>query len=147
MAFSNDNAVRMAEIERIENGKLNLDKLVDTISHEYKQMLKLALDSVEVYAKENGLSAKEKKALEDLQKINARRYYLQARNQENARNGGFFAKRDIEMNNREIRALNGVYSEKLNNGLKNHMAGVDKVMTQMMNNKSKKTTPSTKRAA
>ena len=51
-----------------------------------------------------------KKALEDLQKINARRYYLQARNQENARNGGFFAKRDIEMNNREIRALNGVYS-------------------------------------
>jgi Ser/Thr protein kinase RdoA (MazF antagonist) len=147
MAISNDNAVRIAEIERIENGKLNLDKLVDTISHEYKQMLKLALDSVEVYAKENGLSAKEKKALEDLQKINARRYYLQARNQENARNGGFFAKRDIEMNNREIRALNGVYSEKLNNGLKNHMAGVDKVMTQMMNNKSKKTTPSTKRAA
>ena len=147
MAISNDNAVRIAEIERIENGKLNLDKLVDTISHEYKQMLKLALDSVEVYAKENGLSAKEKKALEDLQKINARRYYLQARNQENARNGGFFAKRDIEMNNREIRALNGVYSEKLNNGLKNHMAGVDKVMTQIMNNKSKKATQSTRKAA
>ena len=147
MAISNDNAVRIAEIERIENGKLNLDKLVDTISHEYKQMLKVALESVAVYAKENGLSAKEKKALEDLQKINARRYYLQARNQENARNGGFFAKRDIEMNNREIRALNAVYSENLNNGLKNHMAGVDKIMAQMASNKSKKTTPSTKRAA
>ena len=147
MAFSNDNAVRMAEIERIENGKLNLDKLVDTISHEYKQLLKMALESVAVYAKENGLSAKEKKALEDLQKINARRYYLQSRNQENARNGGFFAKRDIEMNNREIIALNAVYSENLNNGLKNHMAGVDKIMAQMASNKSKKATPSTKRAA
>ena len=99
----------------------------------------------ERYAKEHGLSAKEKKELEQAQAINARRYYLQARNQENARNGGFFAKRDIEMNNREIRALNALYSRKMKNGLQVHMDGVERMMSK--GGKTKTNTQSKRKAA
>lgn len=145
MAISNDNAVRIAEIERIEAGNPNYKRMVDTISYEYKKILDMALAGVDAYAKEHGLSAKEKKELEQAQAINARRYYLQARNQENARNGGFFAKRDIEMNNREIRALNALYSRKMKNGLQVHMDGVERMMSK--GGKTKTNTQSKRKAA
>ena len=142
MAFSNDNAVRNADIEKIERGNPNYNKMADTVSYEYKQMLELAFESIEQYASEHKLSAKEKKELEQAQIINARRFYLQARNQENARNGGFFAKRDIETNNREIRALNNLYSQKVSAGLDKHLAEVNSIMSQKMQSQqqtSKKT--------
>ncbi|MBR3891158.1 MAG: hypothetical protein IKJ30_03710 [Bacilli bacterium] len=145
MAISNDNAVRIAEIERIEAGNPNYKRMVDTISYEYKKILDMALAGVDAYAKEHGLSAKEKKELEQAQAINARRYYLQARNQENARNGGFFAKRDIEMNNREIRALNALYSRKMKNGLQVHMDGVERMMSK--GGKTKTNTQGKRKAA
>ena len=81
--ISYDNAVRIAEIERIEAGNPNYKRMVDTLSYEYKKILDMALAGVDAYAKEHGLSAKEKKELEQAQAINARRYYLQARNLEN----------------------------------------------------------------
>lgn len=150
MAISNENAARSTEIARIEQGNPNYRRMADTMSFEYKQMLEAALECVEAYAQENGLSAKEKKELEQAQIINARRYYLNARNQDNVRNGGFYARRDIETNNKEMIALNNLYSQKLSNGLNQHIGKFEQYAAQRMQSQqqtSKKTKTNKKKAA